>query len=68
MGLDKSEVVMVGDKVASDIRGARDHGLRSVLVKTGEFRAGDLNGAVQPDFVFDSVADVLKLISCNENR
>ncbi|MFA9461892.1 TIGR01458 family HAD-type hydrolase [Thiohalorhabdus methylotrophus] len=41
LDLPAGEVVMVGDDVESDVRGALDNGLQAVLVRTGKFRAGD---------------------------
>jgi HAD superfamily hydrolase (TIGR01458 family) len=58
MGLDRSEVLMVGDRVSTDIVGARQAGIPSVLVKTGEFKPEDLTGDVQPDFLVDTVGDI----------
>jgi ribonucleotide monophosphatase NagD (HAD superfamily) len=52
---------MVGDRVATDIIGARAAGLKSVLVKTGEFKESDLNGDVQPDYAIDAVREIEKL-------
>ncbi len=59
MGLQKAEVLMVGDRVSTDVVGARRFGLRSALVKTGEFQPGDLEGEVQPEYILDSIADLL---------
>jgi HAD superfamily hydrolase (TIGR01458 family) len=59
MGLQKSEVLMVGDRLSTDVAGARQFGLRSALVKTGEYSSGDLDGELQPDFVLDSISDLL---------
>jgi HAD superfamily hydrolase (TIGR01458 family) len=61
MELPRSSVLMVGDRVDTDIAGARAAGIRSVLVKTGEFQLSDLNGEVQPDYLIDSVRDLEKL-------
>jgi NagD protein len=61
MGLDKSDVVMVGDRVASDVVGARNFGIKSILLRTGEFDERDLTGEIEPDFIFDSLQDVLKI-------
>ncbi len=61
MGLDKSDVVMVGDRVASDVVGARRFGIKSILLRTGEFSEEDLNDEIEPDFIFDSIRDVLKV-------
>lgn len=52
------EILMVGDDVVTDIGGAQKAGLRGVLVKTGKFRPSDLEGAVRPDVVLESVADL----------
>jgi ribonucleotide monophosphatase NagD (HAD superfamily) len=62
MGLGKPKVIVVGDRVHTDILGARNFGLRSVLVRTGEFDPRELNGEVQPDFICDSVRDLTGVI------
>ena len=61
MGLQKKQVLMVGDRIATDITGARLAGIKSVLVKTGEFCLSDLKGNVQPDYVVDSIQKLEKL-------
>ena len=60
MGIERTEVLMVGDRVSTDIIGARQAGIPSVLVKTGEFKPEDLRGDIRPDFVVDGVADIQK--------
>ena len=62
MGLDKSEVIMVGDRISTDVRGANEFGLRSLLLKTGEFKHEDLDSNIKPDFVFDTIKDLLTII------
>lgn len=62
MGLLKDEVIVVGDRLSSDIRGANDFGMRSVLVKTGEYALGRTEGDAHPDWVLDSVADLPALL------
>jgi HAD superfamily hydrolase (TIGR01458 family) len=52
---DRGRVLVVGDKVSTDIRGAQQAGARSALIKTGEYREGDLDGSVRPDYVFESM-------------
>jgi ribonucleotide monophosphatase NagD (HAD superfamily) len=61
MGLRKNEVLVVGDRIATDVRGALDFGLRSALVKTGEFDVKDLGGNILADYLFDSVQEILSL-------
>ncbi len=63
MNIQKSKVLMVGDKIATDILGAKNAGIKSALVKTGEFRESDLNCDIEPDYVFDSIKDIGKLFS-----
>lgn len=62
MGLPKSAVIVVGDRVETDILGAREYGLRSVLVRTGEFHESDLDGEIVPDAVIDSIGDLPRLL------
>ena len=56
--VDRKNVLMVGDRVATDIIGARAAGIKSILVKTGEFKECDLDGDVQPDYIVDSVREI----------
>ncbi len=58
LAVDRKNVLMVGDRVDTDIIGARAAGIKSVLVKTGEFKECDLNGDVQPDYIVDSVREI----------
>ena len=65
MGLERDEVVMVGDDIESDIAGAQEAGIRAILVKTGKYRPTDLEGAIFPDAVIDSIADLPSLLEKN---
>jgi phospholysine phosphohistidine inorganic pyrophosphate phosphatase len=62
MGLGKSEVVMVGDRVSTDVKGAKGYGIRSALLMAGEFDPRELGGSIEPDFLLESLADVLALL------
>jgi HAD superfamily hydrolase (TIGR01458 family) len=61
MDVERNTVLMVGDRVSSDIRGAKNAGIKSVLVKTGEFKESDLAGDVQPDHIVDSISEIKRL-------
>jgi phospholysine phosphohistidine inorganic pyrophosphate phosphatase len=61
MDIQRNAVLMVGDRVSSDIRGAKNSGISSVLVKTGEYKESDLAGDVQPDYIIDSINEIKKL-------
>jgi phospholysine phosphohistidine inorganic pyrophosphate phosphatase len=56
LGFERSEVLMVGDDIEADVGGAQGAGLKAALVKTGKFRPADLEGAIRPEVVFESVA------------
>jgi HAD superfamily hydrolase (TIGR01458 family) len=58
--LEAREVMMVGDDVTTDGRGAAAAGCRTALVRTGKFRDDQLAGeSFEPDLILDSVADLL---------
>jgi ribonucleotide monophosphatase NagD (HAD superfamily) len=54
LGLQVSEVAMVGDDAEADIAGAKKAGLWSIQVRTGKWRPGGDVG--EADLVLDSVA------------
>jgi len=57
----REEILMIGDKVSTDILGARNAEIRSVLVKTGEFQEKDLDFLPHPDYILNSIRDVATL-------
>ena len=61
MKLEKKDIIMVGDRISTDIKGANDFGIRSILLRTGEFDEEDLNGDIKPDFIFDSIQEILSI-------
>jgi phospholysine phosphohistidine inorganic pyrophosphate phosphatase len=61
MKVDRQRVLMVGDRVTTDIQGAKTAGIKSVLVKTGEFKESDLAGDIQPDYIIDRLSDIDRL-------
>jgi len=66
IGVEPSEVLIVGDDVESDIGGARNAGLRTALVQTGKYRKDFVKqSGIRADLVLPSVADLpdaLKLL------
>jgi phospholysine phosphohistidine inorganic pyrophosphate phosphatase len=57
MGLALPDVAMIGDDLHADIAGAHALGIPAILVRTGKFRAADLEGSpCRPDLTIDSVA------------
>jgi HAD superfamily hydrolase (TIGR01458 family) len=57
LGVAATGAAMVGDDIVNDVGGARDAGMRGILVRTGKYRDGDLERG-SADAVLDSVADV----------
>jgi phospholysine phosphohistidine inorganic pyrophosphate phosphatase len=56
--MEPGELLMIGDDIRGDIQGAQRAGLRAALVKTGKFQPQDLESAVHPDAVLESVASL----------
>ncbi|KAL3780209.1 hypothetical protein HJC23_007533 [Cyclotella cryptica] len=69
---DPLDVIMVGDDVVGDIKGALDSGLGgAILVKTGKYVAGDESGqktdGITPTFTMESIVDAVDYIcSCSQ--
>jgi HAD superfamily hydrolase (TIGR01458 family) len=57
LGMPAARAAMVGDDIANDVEGARAAGLVGILVRTGKFRADDLEKG-SPDAILDSLADL----------
>jgi len=63
LGADAGGAVMVGDDIESDVLGAQALGVTGVLVRTGKFRAGDLERrGGRPDHVIDGIGDLPALL------
>jgi HAD superfamily hydrolase (TIGR01458 family) len=58
LGAKADETLMIGDDIRGDIGGAQAAGIHGLLVRTGKFRPGDLEGEIHPDGVMDSIADL----------
>jgi NagD protein len=60
LGLSTEEVLMIGDTMETDIRGATDSGFRSILVLTGSTRTESLaTYPYQPTLVVKSIASLV---------
>ena len=50
---------MVGDDLEGDVIGAANHGMRTILVRTGKFRPDEVErSTVQPDAIVSSIAQL----------
>lgn len=58
LGLPKESVYVIGDRIDTDIHGARDAGLRSILVLTGVTTEGMVQGDEGHDICVDSLDDI----------
>lgn len=50
--------LMIGDDIRGDVGGALAAGTAAALVRTGKFRAEDLESEIRPDWVLESIADL----------
>lgn len=63
LGTKPTETVMIGDSITSDILGAKNVGLRTILVKTGNYSTEDLeSSSIKPDVVVDSISAIPSII------
>ena len=61
-GLSPSQICMVGDRLYTDVAMGQ-HGLRTVLVLSGETQPGDLaESPYKPDFVVKGIGELVQLI------
>jgi phospholysine phosphohistidine inorganic pyrophosphate phosphatase len=58
LGLPIHDIVMIGDDIETDIAGAQQAGMKSVLLRTGKFRPSDLERGITPDAVLNSIRDL----------
>ncbi len=57
------KILMIGDRLDTDIIGAQETGMNTLLVLTGVTKRLELEiSKIQPDYVFDSLPEILKLI------
>ena len=66
MGISKDAVLMIGDDIISDIKGAKEFDIKAIQVKTGKYQLKDEGKEfIQPDFRIDSIANLSNLINVN---
>lgn len=64
MGLQSSEVAIIGDDIDSDVGGGQQAGLKGILVKTGKYRQNYFEASsIKPDLVIESIRDLPDALS-----
>ena len=64
IGTTPDRTAMVGDRLYTDMQMAKNAGITSILVLTGETKEEDLAGSpVQPDFVFPSLVELTEVLA-----
>lgn len=62
-GFDPEELVMVGDRLYTDIALGKTAGVKTVLVLTGETKREDLENSIfQPDLICEGLPDLVRFI------
>lgn len=62
MGLERKDVIMVGDNMIIDVDGARNAGVASGLMLTGEYSNKRPGPDDKPDYVFEKILDILNVL------
>lgn len=63
VSLDRSRIAMVGDRLYTDIAAGRNHGLKSILVLSGEASMEDAESSeVKPHLIFSSVKEMIPFL------
>lgn len=64
VNVERGRIAMVGDRLYTDIAAGRNHGLKSVLVLSGEARLEDAEiSEVKPHLIFSSVREMIPFLS-----
>ena len=63
LGYEPKDILMIGDDIESDIKGTKDAGFKTALVKTGKFSQSDLKKGITPDFIIEDVTRIEEILS-----
>lgn len=67
MGLGREQVVMIGDDIHTDVKGAQDAGIRGILVRTGKYREEVVRrSAIRPDLTIQSISHIHEILAAAE--
>ena len=62
IGIQKENLVMIGDDIINDIYGAQESGIKSILVKTGKYRKDLIEKSnIKPDLIINSIDEIIQL-------
>ena len=69
LGVDKEDVVIVGDRLYTDIKTGINAKIDTICVLSGEAEMKDiLEGEIKPDYIFDSVKEIYEKLTEVENE
>ena len=64
LGVDSSQVAMIGDDILMDIGGAQALGMPTILVLSGKYTYDSQQPvSIEPDWTLESIADLPKLFA-----
>ena len=64
VGLSRDEVIMIGDRLYTDVAAGKNNGLYSMLVLSGEANMAEVSTSeVEPHLIFSSVKQIIPYIS-----
>lgn len=67
MKLDIKKVLVIGDDVLTDIKGAKEFGLHTVLVKSGKYQDGD-ETLEKPDIILNDLNELILLLKSRKHK
>lgn len=66
LGVEGREAVYVGDRVSTDVPGAKAAGMYTVIAdRSGSLDIDELSGDSRPDFIINSLSDLPRILGCN---
>ncbi len=65
LGVEKEDIVMVGDDLESDVKGALDTGIEAIAVETGKYKFQRNVVSITPPYVISSVKEILDILEKN---
>ena len=64
VGLSRDEVIMIGDRLYTDVAAGKNNGLYSMLVLSGEANMAEVaTSEVEPHLIFSSVKQIIPFLS-----
>ncbi len=68
LGLKPEEIAIISDDLFVDIKGYKKLGLTGIFMTTGKYSREDINSENQPDYTFNSLKELLKILEGKNDK